>query len=94
MTVVFKPDETFRDDFSFATRPGRSAASRFRSPRTVPVLGDLEAHKLGRPGGVVEFPIDIDEHYVAEVASAPVLRRSPRFQALPHMPSAQWTCSS
>lgn len=49
-------------------------------------------HTRGPEGSVMEFPIDIDEHYVAECEERRlVLAENPaRFQALPHMMSAQW----
>jgi hypothetical protein len=55
---------------------------------------NIEPHTAGPPGSVTEFAIDIDEHYVAECRErALVLAAEPlRFQALPHMMSAQWDC--
>ncbi|EAU42103.1 hypothetical protein FP2506_16759 [Fulvimarina pelagi HTCC2506] len=46
----------------------------------------------GPPKSATEFPIDIDEHYVAEMADrARVLKEDPlRCQSLPHMLMAEW----
>ncbi len=43
---------------------------------------------------MLEFAFDVDEHYVAECRErALVLAAEPlRYQALPHMMSAQWDC--
>jgi dimethylamine monooxygenase subunit A len=115
MSVAFKPNETFRDDFSFRNSP--VAIRRFpfpfhedyymysvniephaKAPRepenelTQIHSGTFALHTRGPKGSVVEFPIDIDEHYLAECEDRRlVLEEDPqRFQALPHMMSAQW----
>ena len=95
MSTAFKPDETFRDSFTF--RNSEAAIRRF--PMQFPEDNymysvNIEPHTAGPPGSVTEFPIDIDEHYVAECKErALVLAAEPlRFQALPHMMSAQWDC--
>ena len=95
MSVVFKPDETFRDDFTFRNSP--EAIRRFPLPfpeDRYMYSVNIEAHRPGPPGSVIEFPIDVDEHYVAECRErALVLKEDPlRFQAMPHMMSAQWDC--
>jgi hypothetical protein len=95
MNVVFKPDETFRDDFTF--RNSTAAIRRFPLPfpeDRYMYSVNIEEHLPGPPGSVIEFPIDIDEHYVAECRErALVLAEDPqRFQALPHMMSSQWDC--
>lgn len=53
---------------------------------------DFAPHTRGPEGSVIEFPIDIDEHYVTECEERRlVLTKDPsRFQALPHTMSAQW----
>jgi hypothetical protein len=73
---------------------GDPALSAAVSGRRVHVLGQHRAASAGPPGSVTEFAIDIDEHYVAECRErAIVLAAEPlRFQALPHMLSAQWDC--
>jgi hypothetical protein len=93
MSVVFKTDETFRDDFSFRNSP--HAIRRFPLPfpdDKYMYSVNIEPHTPGPKGAVTEFAIDIDEHYVAECRDrALVLKEDPkRFQALPHMMTAQW----
>ena len=53
---------------------------------------NIEPHTPGPKGSVYEFPIDIDEHYVSDMADrAMVLRDDPlRCQSLPHMLTAEW----
>jgi hypothetical protein len=95
MSAVFKPDETFRDDFRYAN----SAAAIRRFPMPFPAdeymySVNLEPHVPGPKGSVTEFAIDIDEHYVAECRERALkLAADPRCcQALPHMLSAEWDC--
>ena len=93
MSVVFKPDETFRDDFVY----GNSQHGIRRFP--LPFAEDeymysvnIEMHTPGPKGAVTEFAIDVDEHYIAECKDRElVLLEDPlRYQALPHMMSSQW----
>jgi hypothetical protein len=53
---------------------------------------NMEPHVKGKAGTVFESLIDVDEHYVSEMADrAMVLKEDPlRYQALPHMMQAQW----
>ena len=53
---------------------------------------NMELHRDGRAGTAFEQPIDVDEHYVAEMADrALVLDEDPlRCQSLPHMELAGW----
>src|SRR5450432_2969149 len=93
MSAVFKPDETFRDDFSYRNSP--EAIRRFPLPfheDEYMYSVNIEPHLPGPKGSVTEFAFDVDEHYVAECRErAIVLAAEPlRFQALPHMMSAQW----
>jgi hypothetical protein len=95
MSAQFKPDETFRGDFRYSNSP--AAIRRFPLPfpeDEYMYSVNIEPHSRGAPGSVTEFAIDIDEHYVAECRErALVLAAEPlRFQALPHMLSAQWDC--
>src|ERR1700753_4039571 len=95
MNVAFKPDETFRDDFTFRNSP--AAIRRFPMPfpeDRYMYSVNIEAHRPGPAGSVLALPIDVDEHYVAECRErALVLQEDPlRFQAMPHMLSAQWDC--
>src|ERR1700737_3594323 len=95
MSVAFSLDEPFRDDFKYRN----SAPAIRRFPQPFPedrymYSVNIEEHLPGPSGSVIEFPIDIDEHYVAECRErALVLAEDPRrFQALPHMMSSQWDC--
>jgi hypothetical protein len=92
MSIAFKT-ETFRDDFSFANSP--ETVRRFPFPfheDKYMYAVNIEPHTRGAKGTVFENPIDIDEHYVAEVADrAMVLKEDPlRCQSLPHMLLAEW----
>lgn len=93
MSITFKPDETFRGDFSFRNSP--QAIGRFPFPFTSEVFQysvNIEPHTAGPPGSCFEFPIDIDEHYVAECRERALClaTTSHRYLALPHMAKAQW----
>src|SRR6202041_4035058 len=95
MSAVFKPHETFRDDFPFRNSP--QAIRRFPLPFAEDQYMysvNIEPHTAGPKGSVLEFAFDVDEHYVAECRErALVLAAEPlRYQALPHMLSAQWDC--
>ena len=95
MNVAFKPDETFRNDFTFRNSP--QAIRRFPLPfpeDEYMYSVNIEPHLPGPAGSVTEFAFDVDEHYVAECRERElVLEAEPlRFQALPHMMSAQWDC--
>ena len=92
MGIAFKT-ETFRDDFSFSNSP--EAIRRFPFPfdkDTYMYAVNIEPHTRGPVGSVYENPIDIDEHYVAEMQDrAMVLAEDPlRCQSLPHMDLAGW----
>jgi dimethylamine monooxygenase subunit A len=93
MGIAFK-NETFRDDFTFYNSP--EAIRRFPFPfdrDNYMYAVNLEPHKeTGRPDSVFELPIDVDEHYVAEMRDRElVLAEDPlRCQSLPHMDLAGW----
>jgi hypothetical protein len=92
MTIHFNI-ESFRDDFSF--RNSAHAVARFPFPFPEDQYRysvNIEPHTAGAVGSTTEFPVDIDEHYLAEMADrAMVLAEDPlRYQALPHMITAQW----
>ena len=93
MGLVFKTDETFRDDFVFSkTQEGiRHFPFPFHEDNYMYAV-NIEPHTKGPVGSATEFAIDVDEHYVAEMAErALVLKEDPlRCQALPHMMLAQW----
>jgi len=93
MGLVFKTDETFRDDFIFSKTPEgiRHFPFPFHEDNYMYAV-NIEPHTKGPVGSATEFAIDVDEHYVAEMAErALVLKEDPlRCQALPHMMLAQW----
>src|SRR3974390_2379453 len=85
--------ETFRDDFTFAN--STTAIQRFPFPfheDKYMYAVNIEPHVRGGPSPAYDNPIDIDEHYVAEMQERRlVLAENPlRCQALPHMMTAQW----
>jgi hypothetical protein len=93
MSAVFKPHETYRNDFTFRNTP--EAIRRFPLPfpeDKYMYSVNIEPHTPGPKGSVIEFAFDVDEHYVAECREREiVLAAEPlRYQALPHMMSAQW----
>src|ERR1700732_871155 len=93
MHAAFNLHETFRGDFSYRNSP--RAIRRFPLPfpeDSYMYSVNIEPHLPGPAGSVTEFAFDVDEHYVAECRErAIVLAAEPlRFQALPHMMSAQW----
>jgi dimethylamine monooxygenase subunit A len=95
MSAVFSLDETFRNDYRYRNSP--QAIRRFPLPFTQDEYMysvNIEPHVPGPVGSVVQCAFDVDEHYVAECRErALVLAEDPlRFQALPHMLSAQWDC--
>jgi hypothetical protein len=52
---------------------------------------NIEPHTPGPRGTCYEFPVDIDEHYVAECRERALCLEKPgRYLALPHMMPAQW----
>lgn len=92
MTLHFKK-ESFRDDFTFSN--SREAIRRFPFPfekDEYMYSVNIEQHMPGPAKSPFEFPIDIDEHYVAEMHDrALVLKEDPgRCQSLPHMITAEW----
>ena len=92
MAIVFK-QETFRDDFTYRNSPENIRRFPFPFDRDEYMYSvNMEPHVKGRAGTVYESLIDVDEHYVAEMQDrALVLKEDPlRYQALPHMMSAQW----
>ena len=93
MNITFRK-ETFRDDFTFRNSP--ETIRRFPFPFNEDKYMysvNMEPHV---PAGPENHPynklIDVDEHFVAEMQDrAMVLKEDPlRYQALPHMMTAQW----
>ena len=89
MTAIEFRDETFRDDFTFRNSPAGIRALPVPVPRgQLHVRGQHRAaHARAASGSAYEHPIDVDEHYVAEMRDrALVLAEDPlRCQSLPHM---------
>lgn len=93
MPITFKPHETFRGDFAYANTP--QAIRRFPFPfaeDTYMYSVNIEPHTGGAAGTCYEYPIDIDEHYVAEwrERSICLATTADRYLSLPHMLPAQW----
>ncbi|MBA3236581.1 MAG: DUF3445 domain-containing protein [Chloroflexi bacterium] len=92
-TVIDFHDETFRDDFTFRNSPAgiRRFPFPFHEDRYMYAV-NIEPHTPGQVGTAYEAPIDVDEHYVAEMRDrALVLAEDPlRCQSLPHMTLAGW----
>ena len=80
--------ESFRDDFTF--KNSLDHIRRFPFPfheDSYMYAVNIEPHVVGPKGSVLENLIDVDEHYVSEMADrALVLAEDPlRCQSLPHM---------
>lgn len=92
MAIVFRK-ETFRDDFTYRNSPGNIRRFPFPFAEDSYMYSvNMEPHVLGAKNTVYESLIDVDEHYVSEMEDrAKVLKEDPlRYQALPHMMTAQW----
>jgi hypothetical protein len=92
MGLVFR-NETFRDDFTYKNSPENIRRFPFPFPEDQYMYSvNIEPHTPGPKGSVYEHPIDIDEHYIAEMRDRAItLAQDPkRCQALPHMMTAQW----
>ncbi len=92
MALAFN-EETFREDYTY--RNSLSGIKRFPFPfpeDQYMYSVNIEPHTKGKQGSVFEFPLDVDEHYVAECNDKKItLEQDPgRYQALPHMMDAQW----
>lgn len=86
-------DGTYRDDFSFKNSPETVLRAPFPFDKDEYMYAvNMELHKDGRKGTAYEQPIDMDEHYLAEMRDrALVLDEDPlRCQSLPHMEMAGW----
>jgi len=86
-------DGTYRDDFSFKNSPESVLRAPFPFDKDEYMYAvNMELHKDGRKGTAYEEPIDMDEHYLAEMRDrALVLDEDPlRCQSLPHMETAGW----
>ena len=93
MTIVFKPTETFHDDFTY--RNSDAAILRFPFPfgeDAYMYSVNIEPHVPAGASPAYMHAFDVDEHYVAECRErARVLALDPgRCKVLPHMMTAQW----
>jgi len=93
MSIVFKPDETFRGDYSY--RNSDEAILRFPFPfpdDQYMYSVNMEPHQPKGASAVYEHGFDVDEHYIAECRDKAItLERDPgRCQVLPHMQMAEW----
>lgn len=92
MVIAFR-QETFRGDFTYRNSPDNIRRFPFPFDRDEYMYSvNMEPHVRGRANTVFESLIDVDEHYVAEMYDRElVLKEDPlRYQALPHMMTAQW----
>ena len=95
MPIAFKSDESLREEFNFSNSPEAIRRFPFPFPEDNYMYSvNIEPHVSTRPGSCYEFPIDIDEHYIAECRERAIcLETTPdRYMSLPHMMPAQWDC--
>ncbi|HWL18163.1 MAG TPA: DUF3445 domain-containing protein [Bradyrhizobium sp.] len=93
MSVLLKPAERLREPFIYANSPAAIARFPYPFDQDKYMYGvNIEPHLPGPKGSTTEHPLDIDEHYLAEVEERRlVLERDPhRFDSLPHMHLHQW----
>lgn len=93
MSVIFKPLESYRDDFTYHN--SAQAISRFPFPfpeDNYMYSVNIEPATPREPGSVFSHWFDIDEHYLSEMAERSiVLERDPeRCLVMPHMATAAW----
>ena len=93
MPVTFKPQESYRDDFSY--RNSAEAIRRFPFPfpeDSYMYSVNIEPATPREPGSVFAHWFDIDEHYLSEMAERGiVLEKDPeRCLVMPHMAPAAW----
>ncbi|MDF5988311.1 DUF3445 domain-containing protein [Pseudomonas aeruginosa] len=93
MSVVFKPVESYRDDFTYRNSPQAIARFPFPFPQDSYMYSvNLEPGGSGAADSVFEHWFDVDEHYLSETAErARVLELDPdRCVVMPHMAQAAW----
>ena len=93
MSVLIKPAQSFRNDFSFTNSAKAIARFPFPFPEDrYHYSVNIEPAASREPGSVFEHLFDIDEHYRSEVAEcALVLENDPRRAiVMPHMQIASW----
>lgn len=89
-----KPIQTFRDDFSYSNSAEAIARFPFPFPQDDYMYSvNIEPHVTPGPeGSVFEHLLDIDEHYLSEMAERDIVLRenAQRCLAMPHMDVACW----
>ncbi len=93
MKLSLKPQETYRDDYTFSN----SDEAILRFPFPFPEDGymysvNMEPHVRGGATPVYDKVFDVDEHYIGDMADRAItLDQDPlRCQVLPHMETAEW----
>lgn len=93
MTLSFKPDETFRGDYTYRNSDAAILRFPFPFPEDRYMYSvNMEPHGPKGPSDAFIHAFDIDEHYIAECRDKAItLERDPsRCQVLPHMHMAEW----
>ncbi|MBN3854907.1 DUF3445 domain-containing protein [Paraburkholderia sp. Ac-20340] len=93
MSVLIKPAQTYRGDFSFDNSAKAIARFPFPFPEDCYQYSvNIEPATPRETGSVFEHWFDIDEHYRSEIAErALVLESDPRRSIqMPHMQTASW----
>ena len=93
MTIQFRPDETYRDDYTYANSPECIARAPFPFPDDEYMYSmNLEPH-VSVGDAALRAVFDIDEHYISECRDrAFTLEKDPgmHYVSAPHMMEAQW----
>ncbi|SEM49392.1 Protein of unknown function [Pseudomonas sp. ok272] len=93
MNIKFNPDETYRDDYTFANSPETIARAPFPFPDDDYMYSmNLEPH-VSVGDGAFRAAFDIDEHYISECRDRAItLEKDPgmHYVSAPHMMEAQW----
>ncbi|WP_321374558.1 DUF3445 domain-containing protein [Pseudomonas extremaustralis] len=93
MTIQFRPDETYRDDYTYANSPECIARAPFPFPDDEYMYSmNLEPH-VSVGDGAFRAIFDIDEHYISECRDRAItLEKDPgmHYVSAPHMMEAQW----
>ena len=93
MTIQFRPDETYRDDYTYANSPECIARAPFPFPDDEYMYSmNLEPH-VSVGDGAFRAIFDIDEHYISECRDRAItLEKDPgmHYFSAPHMMEAQW----
>lgn len=93
MKLSLKPQETFRDDYTFSNSDEAILRFPFPFPEDNYMYSvNMEPHVPGGATPVYNNVFDIDEHYIGDMADRAItLDQDPlRCQVLPHMETAEW----